>query len=185
VLYHELVSLEGGYQTEPMSAWVSVLGEHPFTDISPSDWTTQEVTPSLAMSSTFDFRIAGSPQRPTRMDFSYLRQWGGNAGDQGPDASGGSASNFEARYPFQSALAMGLRSDAVAKVSASTRLIYDIGHQGTIWSTEIRYAPKVNWMLGVGADLLTSAQTDDPDDTDLIGRYTANDRVHAGVTYVF
>ena len=154
-------------------------------DSTPSDMTTQEIVPSLAMSSTVDFRIAGSAMRPTRMDVSYLRQWGGNAGDQGPDASGGAASNFEARYPFQSALAMGLRSELLEKVSASTRLIYDIGHQGTIWSTEIRYQPRRNWMLGLGADLLTSAQTDDPDDTDLIGRYNANDRVHAGVTYVF
>lgn len=185
VLYHELVSAEGGYESEPLKAWFSVLGEHPFLDQTSADWTAQEVTPSLAMSSTLDFRIAGAAARPTRMDLSFLRQWGGNTGDQGPDATGGGASNFEARYPFQSAVAMGLRSDALARLSASTRLIYDISHQGTIWSTEIRYQPRDRWMLGVGADMMTSLQTDDPEDADLIGHFNANDRVHAGVTYVF
>lgn len=184
VLYHELFSAEGGYETEPMKAWVSVLGEHPFLDQTPSDWDSQEATPSLAVSSTVDFRVAGSPERPTRLDISYLRQWGGNTGDSGPDAQSG-VSNFEARYPYQSAVAMGVRSDAVARLSASTRVIYDIGHQGTIWSTEIRYQPRQSWVVGVGADLLTSLQTDDPEDADMISHFNANDRVHAGVTYVF
>jgi hypothetical protein len=187
VTYHQLVSAEGGYESEPVNFWVSALGEHPFRDTTPSTWTTQEVAPALALSSTVDVRIAGSASRATRMDLSVLRQWGGNAGDQGPDAAGGTASNFEARYPFQQAVSMGLRSPlpVLSRVSASSHVLYDIGHDGAIWSTEVRYQARDNWILGVGADLLSASQSEDPQNADLIARYRANDRVHAGVTYVF
>jgi hypothetical protein len=179
------MSGEGGFVGDRVSGWISVLSEHPFRDNTPADWTTQEIIPSIAVSSTLDVRVSGSPERATHMDLSLLRQWGGNAGDQGSLAQGGSASAFEARYPFQSALALGLRSSALARITASTRLISDVGHEGTIWCMELRYLPRDRWMLGVGADLLTSAAPEDPMNADFIGRFRANDRFHAGVTYVF
>jgi hypothetical protein len=185
VIYHDLVSFEGGYESERLSAWVSMLGERPMMDATPGDWTAQQAEPALALSSTADFSVWGSGDSATRVDLSWLSQWGGNAGDQGRDAAGGASSQFEARYPYQHALAAGLRSGIFSRVLASTRLLYDVSHQGTIWSTEVRYQPRPSWMVGIGADLLYSQRGDDPQGADLIGRFNANDRVHAGVSYVF
>jgi hypothetical protein len=183
--YHQLLSVEGGYGSEPLNATFSVLGERPDDPGVPANQTAQRVAPSLAVSPSVDFRVAGTPGRPTRIDMSYLRQWGGNAGDVGKDAKGGTASNFEARYPFQSAVAVGVKSPFFTRVQASSRVLYDIGHDGKIWSTEVQYQPRTAWLVGMGADILSSPQNDDPENSDLIGRFRVNDRVHAGVTYVF
>ncbi|MGK5083182.1 hypothetical protein WDW37_07730 [Bdellovibrionota bacterium FG-1] len=185
VVYHHLTSAEAGYSGERMNTWFSVLGERPEMDTTPAQWTTQQIVPSLAMSAAFDLRIMGSIESPTSIGLSYLRQWGGNAGDEGPEATGGSASSFEARYPYQSAVSLGLKSRLFSSFSGSSRVLYDFGHEGTVWSTELRYRPHQNWMLGAGADLLAAPSGEDLDGSDLLSRYRANDRVHAGVTYVF
>lgn len=192
--YHHLASLEGGYDTEAVDAWFSVLSERPDVPSVAARQTTQALEPALAMSSTVDVRVAGGLRDATRVDLSYLRQWGGNAGDRGPQAAGGSATSFEARYPFQTAVAVGVKSAALRRVQASTRLMYDVGHRGAVWSTELKYlvpGARNAWRLGVGADLMSAPETigaggaGDADGTRLISRFRANDRVHAGVTYVF
>ena len=74
------------------------------------------------------------------------------------------------------------------RLLTTSRVMYDIGHESAVWSTELRYKPHQSWMLGVGADIMSapdSGSAGDPDGTRLISRYRANDRVHAGVTYVF
>jgi hypothetical protein len=184
VVYHELVSGEAGYRSEAWGGWLSVLADQPLRDVTPADWTTQETAESLAVSATTDFRVAGPAKRATWVNLSFLKQWGGNAPDAGRDSVPGT-SIFEARYPYRTAASLGVRSEALTQIFAMTNVIYDIGHQGAIWSTEVRYRPARNWLLGVGADLMTSIQAADPDSSDLIGRFSANDRIHAGVSYVF
>jgi hypothetical protein len=184
VQYQRLVSLESGYASEPFNAWMSVLSESPLRDSTPATWTTQETRPALLVSSSLDFRIAGAPKHATRLDLSYLRGWGGNAGDQGPTSVVG-VSSFEARYALLNAVALGVKSPLLSHFSGQSRFLYDIGHEGTVWSTELRYQAHSSWILGLGADLLTSEQDEDPENSDIIGRFRANDRVHAGVTYVF
>jgi hypothetical protein len=183
--YHELASVEGGYSAERVDTWVSLLREWPRPEPTPAEWTVQQVLPATSASASADIRVAGTQERPLSMDLSYLRRWGGNSGDMGPQASGNGASSFEARYPFQSAWALGVKSRPVNMLSGSTRLTYDIGHRGALWSTEVRIHPRESWMLGLGADILSVPETQDVDGSNLIGRFRANDRVHAGVTYVF
>jgi hypothetical protein len=186
VEYHALTSIEAGYESERARAWVSALSEHPFRDETPAAWNTEEITPAFALSATADVRLAGSRSRETRGELSWLGEWGGNAGDRGPDAPGGEASQFEARYPYQTAVSAGVRTSAIERWEGATRLIYDIGHRGTIWSTEVAYRPWRRWALAAGVDLTTSfSGADDPTGADLIARFNANDRVHAGVSYVF
>ena len=184
VVYHHIGSLDFGVKAKPASAWLSFLYESPVRDSTPANWTTQELAPSFAISPTVDYQLGSSERYSPHLDFSLIRQWGGNADDQGPQKTSG-ASAFEVRYPYQSALKAGVHGPLPGslgrQLKGDTHVIYDIGHEGMIISAALEYAPRRDWSLGIGADILGSAQ----EGQDFIGRYQHNDRVHGGVTYAF
>lgn len=188
--YHYLMSLEGGYSAETMSGWASLLWDRPMRDTTPWNWTTQEVAPAVALSATVDFQVGGTKASPTMIDVSALHVWGGNAPDQGPFTKS-SGSVFDTRYPFEDAIAVGVKGDvfpiARQMISGSARLIQDIGHQGTILSAELKYRPAMMWEMAVGVDVLGSNAVYNAGSggSDFISRYRGNDRFHAGVSYVF
>lgn len=187
VAYHHVASLEAGFAGSPVGGWVSVLNERPVRDVTPAAWTTQELSPSLAVSSSLDVDLVGKGERATRFDLSYLRQWGGTAPDAGPYATAGK-SKFDSRYPYQNAVSVGLRGPLPGRrVDLASRVLYDLGHEGTVFSADVRFRPHRSWQIGVGADILSSPAADRGSlpAEDFIGRYRANDRVHTGVTYAF
>jgi hypothetical protein len=205
VVYHHLISAEAGFNHEVVSAWVSALMDRPGQDYGPvltRTWTEQTVTRSIAISPTLQFHITDEKENRMKAEFSYLYQDGGN----GPDVSGdgnallGGQSVFESRYPYQSAVKAGGELDMPGLLSTigihnagtvvvASSLLYDTKNHGSILSMDFKYLPTSRWEIGLGADVLGSQ---DPQGVgskqtpnDFIGRYQANDRVRAGVRYVF
>jgi hypothetical protein len=183
VLYHHLAALQGGFRGRGFGATLAVLGEKPVRDKTPESWTTQEISPSLAMSSSVELSPWGASERKTSFALSYLRQWGGNEADAGPFASPG-VSSFESRYPYQSALALDLKLP-FRRFLASSRMVHDFVNEGTLVRAELRYRPDNRWTMGIGADLLGAGDTGGVNDANFISRYRSNDRVHGGVSYEF
>jgi hypothetical protein len=86
--------------------------------------------------------------------------------------------------------AIGLHHAGATSVASS--LLYDTKNQGSIFSLDLKYLPSTRWEIGVGADLLGSQDTssnqtasNSSGPNDFIGRFQANDRLRAGVKYVF
>lgn len=192
VLNHHLVSAEAGARNQAMGAWVSALWDRPIRDKTPSRWTTQEVQNGLALSGTVEMAVAGTKSNPTKVDMSYLRVYGANASDGGFSKVNGSV--FDSRYPYTEALSVGVRGGVPDpfrlwgdRLSATTQLIQDFANRGNIFSSEIQYRHQESWMIAFGFDVLGSDAAPDPSraGNDFINRYRANDRVHAGVSYVF
>ncbi len=192
--YHHLASAEAGHRSKRMDWALSVMGERPVPYESNPLWVSQSVSNALTSAAFMDWRPLEGHFQSSTISLSYLRQWGGNAADQVPEGrvdlgSGGSV--FENRYPFQNALKVGGKSILPGKWGrnflASSEVLYDLGHQGNVWSTELRFSPHRDWVFDLGADFLTSDRkySGTTGANDFIYRYRANDRVHAGVTYVF
>ncbi len=205
VVYHHVVSAEAGFNHEIVSGWISSLIDRPGHDYGPGvsgTWIEQTVTRSIAISPTVQFHIQDENENRMKAGFSYLYQDGGN----GPDLSANGTSLltgqsvFESRYPFQSAVkfggelempgvlgSLGLHNAGVAAVGSS--LLYDTKNRGSILSMDLKYYPTVRWEIGLGADVLGSEEVkgslDSTGPNDFIGRFQANDRVRAGVKYVF
>lgn len=187
VLYHHLNSVQGGYETAQWTAWASALVENPVRDETPETWTTQELTDSTAVAVGGQLRLGDLLDNPTQINFSLLRQRGGNGDDQGQYATPG-ASVFEQRYPFQDAALLGWRSPWIwSKLAFGTGLIYDFDHAGQIISTELTYKLRRAWTLAFGGDFFRSNEPGDGTEpgADFINRYQSYDRIHAGVTYAF
>jgi hypothetical protein len=179
VLYHQLMSLEGGYQGPLADLSLSALADLPVRDATPAEWTNQEASQALALSPSVDFKLN---RGRTRLSLSYLQVFGGKAADTGPQASQGE-SVFEPRYPFASSVKAELLSMLARNFVAVTSVTMDLGHQGLIWSTDLSYRVVRGLVLSAGADFIGSNAASDSGD--FIGRYRANDRVHAGVAYEF
>ncbi len=185
VLYHHLVSAEAGSQWGNFNAWVSVLDEQPVPDDSmvPSGWSSQQVAPSLAVSPAVEWSPWGiRPDLPS-IQIAYLEQWGGNAPDIGPQAPS-SGSFFAPRYPFQDAGQISIKYP-YKDLMTWTKLLYDFGHDGAIFSSEIDWHVWKSWMVEAGVDLLATGSVGTPSPNDFIASYLMDDRVHGGLTYVF
>lgn len=187
VLYHHLTSLEAGMETEWTAVWVSFLDERPVGDKPDSNWRIiQQVVPGTTVSATLEWKMGRWFHDQARVGLSYLRQWGGNAPDGG-DVTG-SSSLFEYRYPFQNAVSLGVRSPMFGeRLGASARMIYDFSLAGLAISTDAQYSFLSGVRLSLGFDVLGSALPNSAPEfgSDLFSRFRGNNRIRAGVSYVF
>lgn len=190
VVYHELASAEVGYSTGVVDSCFSAMVEHPIRNSPPSPWLNQELTDALTMGPSLGLHLSPFGKNSTLMTLGYLAEWGGDAPDSGFFGNTGSRS-FEARYPYQQAFMAGGKtnfSGAIgSRITASAQFLYDLGHQGTILSTDFKYQSSRNWAMFVGADILGSDRPDSDlkQGVDFISQHRANDRVEGGVTYAF
>ncbi len=178
--YHHLIGTEVGYQTRDLSLTLSYLLDRPVDEELGSQRTFQQTTLSNAISLTAEFKKID-------LSASALVQVGGFAPDGGQDADGVSSA-FESRYPFSTAVSVSKTTNFNDRFSLASRLIYDIGNVGLILSSHFAYRFDRSWRWTLGADFLASGT--DPSSTagntgGLIGLYRGNDRIQAGVSYVF
>ncbi|MCM2279176.1 MAG: hypothetical protein NDJ89_13955 [Oligoflexia bacterium] len=190
--YHRVISAEAGYNSPSVRGWVSTLYDRPDRDITPGELTRQEVSPAFAFAPTLDFMMPGLGKVDSRMELGYLQVKGGSAPDTGRFAKG-NGTVFDGRYPFTQAVVFGMRSRFAMlggfgeRVSASTRLLRDLAHPGSIYSMEISVRPAPAWNVQLAADILGSDMPQDPSvaGSDYIGRYRGNDRFYGEISYVF
>ncbi|MCM2323431.1 MAG: hypothetical protein NDJ90_09235 [Oligoflexia bacterium] len=192
VVYHRLLSAEVGFNSKRARGSLSALYDRPSKDSTPERWTRQEVAPSVAFSPSLDFRVPGLSDPDSRLELSYLHVFGGSAPDTGPDANGG-RTVFDRRYPFSEAFLFGLRSrlDALGgigeRMTASTRILQDLHHPGSIFSAEVALRPVAAISVQLRADILGSeaAGRAEGAEPDYIHRYRSRDRFYGEVTYAF
>lgn len=199
VVYHTLISAEAGFTSEQYSGWLSMLFDHPDKEVTPqldSTWTLQAVSPSFAISPAFEFHLTDPNSNVMRVVMSYLYQTGGNASDVasggGNAISTGGVTVFEPRYPFQSAIKVkgqlelpDFATFLQGLTIFSGSLLYDIHNVGMIITADAKYRPSPRWEYGVGIDLIGNDEALNTNPTDFIGQYRGDDRIRAGVTYVF
>lgn len=199
VIYHTLISAEAGFSSEVYSGWLSLLFDRPGKEVTPqldSSWTLQTVSPSFAMSPAFEFHITDPNSNVMRVVMSYLYQTGGNAADTasggGNAISTGGLSVFEPRYPFQNAVKFkgqlelpDFATFLQGMTIFSGSVLYDIRNVGMIITADAKYRPSPRWEYDLGVDLIGNDEALNTNPTDFIGQYRGDDRIRAGVTYVF
>lgn len=192
--HHQVVSLDAGHSMDKINAQFSALYERPIDDEVSGLWTYQMPQPALLVSPSLAWSATETGDG-AKFELSFLKSWGGNGPDVGYDNR--ATSVFEGRYPFQSSVKFGISSPLrfmsrmIDKRSSQfigqTQLTYDIEESGSLWSSTFHYLPKEKWALKLGADLLATdvfgKSTFNP--SHFVSRYQVNNRIHAGVSYVF
>ena len=191
VEYHQLASFEVGHTSRKVSAWLSVLADRPSLTPQAPTLTSQELSQSIAFGPSLAYDLRGdrltSPEQATTMNFSFIRQYGGDAPDSGVLADG--KSNFDTRYPWKLTAKTGIKSPITERLSIDSNFLYDFQNPGDILSTSMVYRPRMikRSSFFAGVDLLTSF-SDVPKDAnapDFISHYRANDRIYGGFSYAF
>jgi hypothetical protein len=185
VLYHDVYSFDAGWNHNRHSVVASAIWERPKRDVTPANWNTQEISNSHLTGLTLKSMPFAGKFRHTRFEMAYFHRNGGNAPDRGPFAQRG-IGLFEPRYAFSRAYSFSvvtpILADWARNFLVSTKFILDTVNQGNILQADLYYRPFRRTTLNLGLDMLGS-ESRSP--VDFISRYQRNDRVRAGVSYVF
>ncbi len=185
---HQLVSIDAGYATQKIDFFMSTLAEFPDSQ-PPSDQTLtyQLMEPQYLFAPGIEGRPFPSSSLDPRILISWLHQEGGNVREFGPYSSN-RISVFAPRMPFTEGLLSTLKVTLVRgyhqSLEASVRWLEEIQQRGTLLMTELRYRPTRAWAVTAGVDVLGTRAVE-ADKSGLINRFRGNDRVYAGVSYVF
>lgn len=182
IAYHHLTSFEAGYLSRYFTLSVSALEERPVSDATQANWTSQQVSRSRAVSPAARLRLGGTGS----VQLAYLHQWGGNAPDVGPYADP-KRTVFDRRYPSQSAWQLETQARLSERLELLARWLQDMGHQGSIFSSELGYGFSRGWQASLGADLLFSGMGLGASESkvDFISRHRGDDRLRAEVSHAF
>jgi hypothetical protein len=178
VLFQHLVTLEGGYHASDFAVWASSTGEAPLQQAAPADWSLNDIGPAAIVSAGAELKIQTplSEHRDLSLSGSILIV----QEDKAPVADGQLSLDLPSRFPFTRAAQFDVRWQASPKLLTDVKWITDIAQASRLISADVNWLPKGPWILGVGADLISS-------DTGqgLIGQYVGDDRVRLKVAYAF
>jgi hypothetical protein len=187
--YHSLFGTDLGYQFPALHLSVSYLEDHPVASIPDDKSILQNPKPMKAAAFHTDGNVAvWGLDQPVVLGFDYLRITGGEIRDY-DNAGVDRGAVFEQRFNFTHAASIrGEISTFLFRKKLTTGLRYmrELDQRGLMINGEAHYFAMKSLALLVGADVLG---VDDSSETNLdsrfLNQYRANDRVYAGVSYVF
>jgi hypothetical protein len=183
VLYHHLATWETEQDFGRGRLLTALTFDSPRRDSTPSTWITQEVKDALIASLEWEQGLG-----PGRLNFGWLRVWGGDQPDAGDFAPEGTL--FERRFQYLQALRAGWDGEFVNignwAWAFSSRFTYDVEQAGLVWGSQLTARPTGNLYIHLRADLIgLTGEEEKIDSGGFINTYRANDRVQTGVSYAF
>lgn len=189
VVKHHVLTWETGLRGQDDEGWLSITGDVPEKSGYPSEYEEAPLKSMLIMGAGYDHRIGASVLGvPTRLTTSYMRKI---EQERKNDDGGLTADDVQSsldRYGLQEVASIGgvalLRQVTRRRLELETKYHYAIPEKGGWLSS------RFNWMEGpvswfAGLDILGSESALDSGNAGLFTRYRSNDRVFAGMSYVF
>ncbi|MBC7384949.1 MAG: hypothetical protein H7301_02155 [Cryobacterium sp.] len=184
VAYHHVGAIDAGFRNSVFSGTLSLLADLPVDNTQPLVRTSQQVGNFYLLSPTLSLNPFMNRAAGGNMTVSYLKVFGKDLPDQGL-LSDGVSSEFDSRYPYKSAFLFSVLFPSWRKLTVDLKFLLDLENPGTIVSWRFVYAASRAWKFSLATDILSSFTGGESDGTDFIHRYRENDRVTAGVRYVF
>ncbi len=197
VLYHQLLSFEAAMTSQMGgTSWVNLTHEIPQPESEQEFWIHKAMQPSWILSGYSELDLSATGWGGLSAYGSFLFLEGGDAPDMGTLATGG-GSRFERRYQYQRALSLGVKwADAgrfastsglrTARLLTDQRLTYEAAQRMWWWSLRWDLILDQAWSLLLQADVLALRDQRPAEVSDgFLRDYRANDRIVAGVSYVF
>lgn len=197
VLNHHIVSLEAELNSTQSfwQSWVNTTIEVPEFDNASESWVKQETTRAIVFSTFLGYSLRPFNNLQEKHDSaqvyaSVLKVIGGDSQDVGPTIVLKKQSYFERRFEFTEALMLGIKNLNYPllgrAINSQFEVLYDNAQNGVILSAKIKMEIKRHFHTFLNLDLLGlinegSAEIEDG----FIRNFRANDRIMAGVSYVF
>lgn len=182
LLYHHIATWETKHESSQGTFLTSLSFEAPERDVTPTNWISQEVKNATVASAQFQRPVDGGS-----LLLGWLKVWGGDQPDSGEFAPAGTV--FERRYQYLHALRMGWNSSKIqwgsSLIGLGSDLIYDFDQAGVTWRNQTQLQASANIFMHLRADLIGLTGGKERAKDSFIRSYRANDRIQAGVRYVF
>tara|TARA_B110001454_G_scaffold219202_1_gene251956 strand:- start:38272 stop:39702 length:1431 start_codon:yes stop_codon:yes gene_type:complete len=187
VTYHSVLSLDIGYSFQNFKVISSYIEDNPKTKIPTDEWVIQNLESMKGYSVMIENNIDYSLIRDLKIQLGYLRIDGGTISDINASSEKDSFTLFDERFYFYNSLLFKTEGklfklfnrDFTTKVS----YLRDFSQKGSLVNTEFQFYPVQNWAVLVGGDLISVDEENDS--SGFLNQNRANDRVYAGVSYVF
>jgi hypothetical protein len=189
VAYHGLWGGDVGYRFQNAMIAFSYLEDRPFNKNPEDPYIVQYANPmkSYSVHADSDMKVPGF-LNPVNLMAGYLRIDGGDYKDYDHDEQYQGAV-FNQRFNFyNAALLQAQFTSSIARKKTVSRLSYmrEFEQKGMIASASVDVYPIQTMALTLGADVL-GVDDSGPDNHDpgFLNEFRANDRVYAGISYVF
>lgn len=187
VTYHSVLSADIGYSFPTLRVIGSYIEDNPKTKLPTDDWIIQDLEPMKGYSLMVENNIDYSMIRDLKIQLGYLRIDGGAINDIDANSEKDSFTLFDERFFFYNSVLLKTEGKLFKLFNRdfTTKFSYlrDFNQRGSLVNTEFQFYPTQRWAVLVGGDFI-SVDTEN-DSSAFLNQNRANDRVYAGVTYVF
>ncbi len=187
VTYHSLLSLDVGYSFKNLRLIGSYIEDSPKPKIPVDDWVIQTLEPMRGYSLMVENNIESSIIKDLKIQLGYLRIYGGTITDINSKGEKDSFTLFDERFYFYNSMLFKTEGKLFKLFNRdfTTKFSYlrDFSQHGSLVNTEFQFYPVKKWAVLVGGDFISV--DDENDASTFLNQNRANDRVYAGVTYVF
>lgn len=187
VTYHSLLSVDVGYSFKNFKVISSYVEDSPKEKIPLNDWVIQKLEPMKGYSLMIENNIEYSLIRDLKIQLGYLRIEGGTISDIDVNSQKDTFTLFDERFNFYNSLLFKTEGKLFRLFDRdfTTKFSYlrDFIQKGTLINTEFQFYPIKNWAVLIGGDFISVDVEDDS--SGFLNQNRANDRIYAGVNYVF
>lgn len=187
VTYHSLLSIDVGYSFKNMRLITSYIEDSPKQKTPVDDWVVQSLEPMRGYSVMAENNIESSIIRDLKIQLGYLRVFGGTISDINSNSEKDSFTLFDERFYFYNSLLLKTEGKLFNLFNRdfTTKFSYlrDFSQNGSLVNTEFQFYPVQKWAVLIGGDFISV--DDENDASTFLNQNRANDRVYAGVNYVF
>ncbi|MBL7545893.1 MAG: transposase [Bdellovibrionaceae bacterium] len=187
VTYHSVLSLDVGYSFENFKVISSYIEDNPKEKIPVDEWVIQSLGAMKGYSLMVENNLESSLIRDLKIQLGYLRIYGGGISDINARSEKDSFTLFDERFYFYNSMLFKTEGKLFKLFNRdfTTKFSYlrDFSQKGSLVNTEFQFYPFQSWAILVGGDFISVDVEDDA--SSFLNQNRANDRIYAGVNYVF
>ena len=187
VTYHSLISMDVGYSFDNLKVISSYIEDSPKSKTPIDDWIVQNLEGMRGYSIMAENNIEDSLIKDLKIQLGYLRIFGGTISDINATGSRDSFTLFDERFYFYNSMLFKTEGKLFRLFNRefTTKFSYlrDFNQSGSLVNTEFQFFPLKQWAVLVGGDFISV--DNESDSSTFLNQNRANDRIYAGVNYVF
>jgi len=187
VVRHEVATLESGFRWEKSAVMASYTIDNPAKPDLPAIWEESTLRKTRFLGLSYEHKLPLGEIKQSIIKAHYLKRWDDSDRTSAtPGVVGDQVETSLDRFPYEEMLGLEWSARLWNTVRRDLRLgfkyLYSIPEKGALLTSFMNYKADRFWQFNLGFDVIGAPGAGT---RGLMGRYRSNDRVMAGVSYVF
>ena len=188
IVKHNVLTWEGGFDRVDDKGWLSLTGDVPLKSGFPAAYAESPLNTMIVTGFGYQHYVRPWFGVPSWLEYSYMRTFEIKRKTEDGLVPDDSVQSSLDRYPYSEVAAIDWKllfvQNQTNRVHWRNRYSYSFPERGGWWSTDLEWA-RGALTYNLGGDILGAGVDPNSPEAGLFSRYRANDRITAGVRYVF